>query len=335
MQGNNNTGNNDVPADVRPYDILCGRSKTCFNNIGNRRFRITISMNLKKYDSLPNRTERGKFIFTLAQTLQEDAGFRFVRISKKNGRVELTNEEIRAKIGHALRDLSKAQAEATVAAAKPAEEAKKFMSSTAASRTTSPTTTKEPSAAACNKKVAVITPQLPQRQVYVAGAADVDDIRKEMMMVVDSSSSSRHISVEPSASSHQQQQQHQVITSSLIIEDDEISEMTQDIPITLPQHEMMMMLPDCCGEAHNKLQPMKVQALKPAPIHTKVAAEVIGDDHYCLMPLQFDEKLNKNQILLEPASKSTFDDDDNNLFIVDSGSNSSFEGEFLRRCSLH
>jgi hypothetical protein len=28
------------------YDILCGRGKIAFNNIGNRRFRVTISLNL-------------------------------------------------------------------------------------------------------------------------------------------------------------------------------------------------------------------------------------------------------------------------------------------------
>ncbi|KAL3926458.1 MAG: hypothetical protein SGBAC_013466, partial [Bacillariaceae sp.] len=103
---------NDLPPDVRPYDILCGRSKECFNNIGNRRFRITIGMNVKKYDLLSNRTERGKFIVELTRTLREEVGYRFFRLSKKTGKVELSDDEIRAKIGHALRDLSITQANA-------------------------------------------------------------------------------------------------------------------------------------------------------------------------------------------------------------------------------
>lgn len=108
---------NDIQLDVRPYDILCGRSKECFNNIGNRRFRITIGMNVKKYDALPNRTERGKFIVELSRTLRDDAGYRFFRMSKKAGKVELSDDEIRAKIGHALRDLSITQANAAETAA--------------------------------------------------------------------------------------------------------------------------------------------------------------------------------------------------------------------------
>jgi hypothetical protein len=92
--------------EIRPYDIMCGRSKNCFNNIGNRRFRITISMNVKKYDAIRSRNERSKFIVAMAHTLKHEVGFRFLRNKKGGEQVELTTEEIRAKIGHALRDLS-------------------------------------------------------------------------------------------------------------------------------------------------------------------------------------------------------------------------------------
>jgi len=92
----------------RPYDILCGRNRNSFNNIGNRRFRITISMNVEKYNSMRSRHERSKFIASLAQTMRYEVGFRFLK--KKGGKnpqtVDLSDEEIRAKIGHALRDLS-------------------------------------------------------------------------------------------------------------------------------------------------------------------------------------------------------------------------------------
>eukprot|EP00980_Cylindrotheca_fusiformis_P030962 scaffold25685_cov127-Cylindrotheca_fusiformis.AAC.4 len=104
---NNKTTATEVPA-LRHYDILCGRSKHCFNNIGNRRFRITVSLNVKRYDSIATRSERANFIASLAHTLKEDVGFRFLRILKNGEQVELTEEEVRAKIGHALRDLSTA-----------------------------------------------------------------------------------------------------------------------------------------------------------------------------------------------------------------------------------
>ncbi|KAL3927900.1 MAG: hypothetical protein SGBAC_012886 [Bacillariaceae sp.] len=92
----------------RPYDILCGRKRSSYNNIGNRRFRITISMNVEKYNSMRSRHERSKFIANLAQTMRYEVGFRFLK-KKTQGKVgvgELSDDEIRAKIGHALRDLS-------------------------------------------------------------------------------------------------------------------------------------------------------------------------------------------------------------------------------------
>lgn len=108
--------NHDCLEEPRPYDILCGRNRNSFNNIGNRRFRITISMNVEKYNALQTRHERSKFIASLAQTLRYDVGFRFL---KRNGgkinpddQAELTDDEIRAKIGHALRDLSTSMREA-------------------------------------------------------------------------------------------------------------------------------------------------------------------------------------------------------------------------------
>lgn len=62
-------------------------------------------MNVEKYDSLRSRHERSKFIASLAQTMKYEVGFRFLK--RKGGeQLELTDEEVRAKIGHALRDLS-------------------------------------------------------------------------------------------------------------------------------------------------------------------------------------------------------------------------------------
>mmetsp|Transcript_27912 Transcript_27912/g.67913 ORF Transcript_27912/g.67913 Transcript_27912/m.67913 type:complete len:350 (+) Transcript_27912:85-1134(+) len=336
----NNNSSNDIPEDVRPYDILCGRSKTCFNNIGNRRFRITISMNVKKYDSLTNRSERGNFIYTLAQTLKEDAGFRFVRISKKSGRVELTDDEIRAKIGHALRDLSKAQAEATAAAAKPAEEAKKFMES------------KQIQQPLLN----VVTPTSPARALR----KDVSsDIRQEMMMTMmkkkaDTNTNTHHHH-HPAAAA--QTSSASSSSARAIVDDDDddisaISEMTPDqddiITSTLPQHEMLHPA-DREEEEHSMKMPAKMthhqeeeeSTKKPAPIpnyyaaqqqhhshnNNKASKDELGDDDYCLMPLQFEDEL----MMMEPASKSTFD-------MASSTGTISLEddisAEFLRRCSL-
>ena len=43
--------------ELQPFDVLCGRDKKCYNNIGNRRFRILINSNLPRYLRCSNRKE--------------------------------------------------------------------------------------------------------------------------------------------------------------------------------------------------------------------------------------------------------------------------------------
>mmetsp|Transcript_22347 Transcript_22347/g.55272 ORF Transcript_22347/g.55272 Transcript_22347/m.55272 type:complete len:415 (-) Transcript_22347:453-1697(-) len=274
----------DVPQDcVRPYDILCGRSKTCFNNIGNRRFRITISMNVAKYDTITNRTERGKFIVGLARTFKEDVGFRFVRISKKVGRVELSDEEIRAKIGHALRDLSKTKAEAAAAAAMPVvtEEAKKIMELTSI--------IKPPTVAQ------VVTPEPQPRRVTndfetdskgkLLGFPQCPDIRKPSVKDASSDSSTAETS---------QQQQEQHVPKAIFFSPEQ--QQQQDMPPALEeaqqQHEESSKIQSVVSQQSMAADNCKPASLKPAP-----AKEIFGDDDYCLMPLGFHDEPNTPGLL--------------------------------------
>ncbi|KAL3927899.1 MAG: hypothetical protein SGBAC_012885 [Bacillariaceae sp.] len=256
----------DVSQDVRPYDILCGRSKTCFNNIGNRRFRITIGMNLEKYDNLTNRTERGKFIVSLARTLKEDVGFRFVRISKKTGRVELSDEEVRAKIGHALRDLSKTKAEAAAAAAKPVitEEAKKIMEAT-----------KKP-------PLKVVTPEPQPRRVTNDFETDskgkpmafpqVPDIRKEAMM--DTRAASETSQTIPTNISFSFQQDLLSVLEGAP-QSTTIQSILSDQPMVPSDHGKSSLKPAPVGDA--------------SPESGAHKEKEIGDEDYCLMPVSFYE----------------------------------------------
>ena len=100
--------------ELGPYDILCGRKKDAFNNIGNRRFRITINMNLQTYENAKSRTEKSVLIASIVSFLQEEAGARFVKPApKKKCRtgyyIELNPQQAREKVGHALRDMSVAR----------------------------------------------------------------------------------------------------------------------------------------------------------------------------------------------------------------------------------
>ena len=102
----------DNNSDLGPFDVLCGRDKESYNNIGNRRFRIMINMNLQKYMECETRTERSRMILQLTYELDQFCGqFRFFkRVKGGDGNissstlVQLDYKQSREKIAHALRD---------------------------------------------------------------------------------------------------------------------------------------------------------------------------------------------------------------------------------------
>ena len=130
--------------EIGPYDVLTGRSSECFNNIGNRRFRITISLNLKEYMEATTRDDKSWVIANVVRKMREEVGYRFLKkvtvagkpavakqakatttskkkiMRKKKGMdvasrssdeisyyyLEVGERKMREKVGHALRDLS-------------------------------------------------------------------------------------------------------------------------------------------------------------------------------------------------------------------------------------
>ena len=64
---------------VGPYDILVGRSSECFNNIGNRRFRLTISLNMSEYINAKTRDDKSWVIASVLRKMRQEAGYRFLK----------------------------------------------------------------------------------------------------------------------------------------------------------------------------------------------------------------------------------------------------------------
>jgi hypothetical protein len=92
------------------YDIICGRSKMAFNNIGNRRFRITISLSLQRYIQALGRNDKSVVIQSVTDLILSSGG-RFLQQAKQSGRsdvcyYELSKKESHIKVGHALRDMA-------------------------------------------------------------------------------------------------------------------------------------------------------------------------------------------------------------------------------------
>lgn len=85
------------------YDVICGRHKAAFNNIGNRRFRISVSLALEQYKK-GSREEKSLVIRRVAD-LVRSAGGRFLHIIG-GAWVELNEKQAHDKVGHALRDMA-------------------------------------------------------------------------------------------------------------------------------------------------------------------------------------------------------------------------------------
>jgi len=94
----------DEQAVPNQLDVICGRSSTAFNNVGNRKFRIHISRNLQKYARAKRRLDKSRAIISTINSFRLETGARFLKV--RGGKyVELTEKEIRSKVGHALRDM--------------------------------------------------------------------------------------------------------------------------------------------------------------------------------------------------------------------------------------
>ena len=91
-------------SEIQPYDIIFGRDKVCYHNVGNKRFRILISLNLNKYLLATTRSERSALIHSLTTNLLDgQCQFCFWK-RDHNALIKLDREQTQEKIGLALKD---------------------------------------------------------------------------------------------------------------------------------------------------------------------------------------------------------------------------------------
>jgi hypothetical protein len=96
---------NESTESVGAYDVMCGRHRRAFNNIGNRRFRVIINLHLKEYINSGTRQGKTSVILKVIDFVRS-AGGRFVDWDRTQERwVELSEKRTREKVGHAIRDM--------------------------------------------------------------------------------------------------------------------------------------------------------------------------------------------------------------------------------------
>jgi hypothetical protein len=117
-------------SELGQYDVICGRSKMAFNNVGNRRFRVTISLALERFVGAPSRKDKSVVIRSVTDLLLGNGG-RFLQQVNKNESsssgvifYELNKKQSRLKVGHALRDMALAASRAELSASRPSTASK-------------------------------------------------------------------------------------------------------------------------------------------------------------------------------------------------------------------
>jgi hypothetical protein len=89
---------------LQHYDVICGRHRSAFDNVGNRRFRVLVSLSLDSYKNAPTRAHKSAVIKNIVDSVHTGGG-RFLQ-RKGSGWIELDEKQTHDKVGHALRDMS-------------------------------------------------------------------------------------------------------------------------------------------------------------------------------------------------------------------------------------
>lgn len=92
------------------FDVLCGRDRNAFNNVGNRRFRVSVSLALDRYLKASTRKEKSIVIRSVVEVVRLNGG-RFLqesvnRVDGTKSYIELDEKRSHEKTGHALRDMA-------------------------------------------------------------------------------------------------------------------------------------------------------------------------------------------------------------------------------------
>ena len=95
-----------LPLDFQPteYTVLCGRSRDCFESIGNRNFRVLCNIFLQDYLDAPGKLEKSRIVTKIMKTIHQASPVGSF-VSFENGRYyEVSQRTAREKVGAFFRD---------------------------------------------------------------------------------------------------------------------------------------------------------------------------------------------------------------------------------------
>jgi hypothetical protein len=98
------------------FDVVCGRGKGSYNRPGNRRFRHIVCQHIAAYQTAKNKIVKGVVLNTIIERVktQNYGRARFIKPIKNGSWVELSDDQAREKVGHAIREAMSSQELAAV-----------------------------------------------------------------------------------------------------------------------------------------------------------------------------------------------------------------------------
>ena len=100
----NNKSFHIAPSD---YDVVCGRGKGSYNKPGNKRFRAIVTSHVKMYQESKTKLAKSFVLETIIQRVRQQNGGNcyFLKYNyEHNDWCEMNPDEIKEKVGHAIRE---------------------------------------------------------------------------------------------------------------------------------------------------------------------------------------------------------------------------------------
>lgn len=85
------------------YTVLCGRGKDHYNWVGNRRFRVIVSMNLERYLCARTKAEKTRIVMDVVELIH-DSGGTFAKRHVNGDWYDIGYDAAREKVGALFRD---------------------------------------------------------------------------------------------------------------------------------------------------------------------------------------------------------------------------------------
>lgn len=88
------------------YDVICGRGKECFEHVGNRRYRVTIDINLNRYAEAKTKLQKSVIVMSIVDQVKGNSPFGgFIKKDSATGKwYRVTDNLAREKVGQSLRE---------------------------------------------------------------------------------------------------------------------------------------------------------------------------------------------------------------------------------------